>query len=244
MEDDDMAKEFEVTWEGELPASPQEVWEAFTKHTRGWLWEIAYEPHVGGAERGLTGGGGTVTVWDPYRRFVTRAEAGADFNQLDYTLEPSSQGTHLRFVHRGMMAGDYDLELDACRRHTAFYYHSLGEYLRHFSGRDAVYLSVDAPAESRHDGFARIRDALGAGKPAVGDAVRWEPAGLPPIEGVVDYATDTFLGVRGADTLYRFYGRDRWEWPAGVALHVFEGDADEAAWSGWLNEIFSTEVEA
>jgi hypothetical protein len=244
MEDDDMAREFEVTWDGELPANPQQVWDAFTRHTGGWLWEIAYEPRVGGAERGLTGGGGTVTVWDPYRRFVTRAEAGADFNQLDYTLEPSSQGTRLRFTHRGMMAGDYDLELDACRRHTAFYYHSLGEYLRHFSGRDAVYLSVDAPAESRHGGFARVREALGAGKPAVGDAVRWEPAGLPPIEGIVDYATDTFLGVRGTNALYRFYGRDRWEWPVGVALHVFEGDSDEAAWSAWLDDVFSTEVEA
>jgi hypothetical protein len=29
-----------------------------------------------------------------------------------------------------------------------------------------------------------------------------------------------------------------------VALHVFEGDADETAWTGWLNEIFSTQVEA
>jgi hypothetical protein len=29
-----------------------------------------------------------------------------------------------------------------------------------------------------------------------------------------------------------------------VALHVFEGDADAAAWSGWLNGIFPTEKEA
>jgi hypothetical protein len=55
VEDDDMAREFEVTWEGEMPATPQEVREAFTKHTRGRLWEIAYEPRVCGAEPGRTG---------------------------------------------------------------------------------------------------------------------------------------------------------------------------------------------
>jgi hypothetical protein len=38
----DMAEEFEVTWEGELPASPREVWDAFTRRTAGWLWDIDY----------------------------------------------------------------------------------------------------------------------------------------------------------------------------------------------------------
>lgn len=28
-----MTKEFEVRWKGELPASPQDVWDAFTIHT-------------------------------------------------------------------------------------------------------------------------------------------------------------------------------------------------------------------
>src|SRR3954462_3737766 len=44
-----MGERFEVTWEGELPASPRSVWEAFTEHTGGWLWEISYEPRRGGA---------------------------------------------------------------------------------------------------------------------------------------------------------------------------------------------------
>ena len=53
-----MTRTFEMRWEGELPAAPQEVWDAFTRHSAGWLWPIAYEPRVGGAERGLTSGGG------------------------------------------------------------------------------------------------------------------------------------------------------------------------------------------
>ena len=51
-----MYRDFEVRWQGVLPADPQQVWDAFTVHTAGWIWEIAYEPRVGGAERGLTAG--------------------------------------------------------------------------------------------------------------------------------------------------------------------------------------------
>lgn len=220
-----MAERFEVTWEGELPASPRSVWEAFTAHTSGWLWEISYEPRLGGAEKGLTGGGGTVTAWEPHRRFTTGSSHG--FNELDYRLEARGFGTYLRFRHRGEFgAEDYDLQLDACRRHTAFYYHSLGEYLRHFAGRDAAYATFDTSC-----GFAALRRALGvADDVAVGDPVRSEL-----VEGVVDYASDTFLGVRGPSGLYRFYGRDRWGWPVGVAVHEFSGAP--ASWGAWLSEV-------
>ncbi len=238
-----MDQRFEVAWEGVLPASAEQVWEAFTLHTAGWLWDIAYEPREGGAERGLTDGGGVVAVWEPHTRFVTRAEKG--FNQLEYRLSPGAGGTYLRFTHQGETSGDHDLELDACRRHTAFYYHSLEEYLRHFAGRTAAYAAVDAPEASASGGFAALRRALGvAGDVEAGDRVRWEPAGLPQVEGVVDYATDTFLGVRTEDALYRFYGRDRWGWPVGMALHRFAGETDAAAWQTWLNDLFPTEAVA
>lgn len=147
--------EFEVRWEGALPASPREVRDAFTVHTAGWLWTIEYEPRAGGAERGLTPGGGTVTVWDPPRRFVTRAE-----------------------------------------------------------GEDG-------------------------GDVAPGDRVRL--SGPAPVEGVVDYATPHFLGVRSGDALYRFYGRDAWGMPVGVAHRLFGGGAGEEG-SMWLNEVFAAEA--
>lgn len=173
-----MAKEFEVRWEGELPGTPQEVWDAFTVHTDGWLWKIEYEPRAGGAERGLTSGGGTVTVWDPPRHFVTRARRSA-------AKPPCADA----------------------------------------SGASAVAEDV-----------------------AAGDLVRLTPAGLEPIDGVVDYATHAFLGVPGADALYRFYGRHAWGWPVGVAHHLFAGGADKAAgehaWSTWLDGVFVTEAVA
>jgi hypothetical protein len=240
-----MGQRFEVEWEGELSASPQEVWEAFTLHTTGWCWKIEYEPWVGGAERGLTPGGGLVTVWDPPRHFATRARGEGDgFNELDYRLEPKGTSTYLRFRHIGVFGEDYDRLLESCRQHTAFYYHSLGEYLRHFGGRDAVYVRAQAPDQSADGGFSVLRAALGAGEDtAVGDRVRLTPAGLEPIEGVVDYATPHFLGLRSQDALYRFYGRDAWGMPVGLAHHLFANSAEETAdtraWSAWLDDVFA-----
>jgi len=249
---DGMAREFEVRWEGELRATPQDVWDAFTLHADGWLWKIEYEPWVGGAERGLTSGGGTVTAWDPPRHFATRTRPEDEtdgFNELDYLLEPRGAGTYLRYLHRGVLAEDYDRQLDACRQHTAFYNHSLGEYACHFSGRKPTYVAAEGPDTSAQGGFAALRRALGvAGDLTAGDRVRLTPAGLEPIDGVVDYATHAFLGVRSADALYRFYGRDAWGWPVGVAHHLFADGADEAAselaWSGWLDGVFAIEAVA
>jgi hypothetical protein len=236
---------FEVRYEGLLPATPQEAWDAITRHTAGWLWEISYEPRAGGAARGLTSAGGTVTAWEPLHHFATRAErADGWFNELDYVVTPADGGTHLAYAHRSVFADDeYDNQLAACRAHTAFYYHSLGEYLRHFAGRDAARVEADGPAASARPGaFAAVRRGLGFGsEPGAGDRVRLAPSGLDPIDGVVDYATPEFLGVRTGDALYRVYGRDAFGWPVGVAHHLFAPGADaravEEAWRVWLDGV-------
>ena len=119
-----MVREWEVRWEGELPARPQDVWDAITQHADGYLWKIEYEPRVGGAERGLTAGGGTVTAWDPPHHFATRTRPETErdgFNELDYVLEPLGAVTYLRYTHRcEVPAEDFDRQLDACRQHTTF----------------------------------------------------------------------------------------------------------------------------
>lgn len=246
-----MTKDFEVRWEGELPARPQDVWDAITRRADGWLWKIDYEPWLGGAERGLTEGGGTVTAWDPPRHFVTRTRPETERdgpNALDYVLEPRGAGTFVRYVHRGTFPDEQDYEsgLDDCGQHVAFYHHSLGQYAAHFAGRVPVYVAATAPeASAERGGFAAVRRALGlADDVTVGDRVRLTPAGLEPIDGVVDYATSAFLGVRSDDALYRVYGRDAWGYPVGVAHHLFADGADRAAgeraWSDWLRGVFAT----
>ena len=96
-----MDKQFEVRWEGELLATPQEMWDACTVHSVGWLWRIEYELWLGGDERGLTGNGGKVTAWDPTRHFTTRAEnTDGGFNHVDYLIESTATGSHPSYAQR------------------------------------------------------------------------------------------------------------------------------------------------
>jgi hypothetical protein len=243
-----MLKQFEVRWEGELPARPQDVWYAVTKQADGYLWPIEYEPRVGGAERGLTSSGGIVTSWDPPHRFATRTRPEADgLNELEYRFEAQGPITYLSYRHRTEVpADDFDRQLDACRRHTTFYQHSLGQYACYFAGREPAYISVEAPPSSAQGGFTALRRALGVPDDVVaGEPVTLTPAGMEPIEGVVDYATSPFLGVRTPDALYRFYGRDEWEWPVAAAHHLFadgvDREARRRAWADWIAGVFESE---
>lgn len=236
-----MTLTFEIPWAGELAAPPEQVWDAITVHTGGWLWPIRFEPRPGGRASGL-GEDGTVTAWDAPHHFATEGPDRGGVNALDFTLTPSATGTHLAYRHRGV--ADNASEEAAGREHTKFYYHSLGEYVAHFPGRDAAYLSADAPESSAKGGFATLLRALGV--PAdvkAGDGVRLAPAGLPEIDGVADYVAPEFLGVRTGDALYRFYGRDAWGWPVGVAHHLFGSGAGADAWQTWLDGIYPTGTE-
>jgi hypothetical protein len=218
-----MSKEFEVRWEGLLPADPRQVWDAITVHTGGWLWELSYEPRVGGAERGLTSGGGTVTAWDPARHFQTRAERPDGwFNELDYRLEPREHGTLLRYTHRSMFTSGFDVQYDQCAQHTAFYYHSLGEYLRHFAGLNAAYTTFDVRGT-----FAAVCERV------------------HELDATVDYETDRFLGIRTADALVRVYGRDAWGGTVGIGLHLFAPGANvEDAKRALIERLAATEAVA
>jgi hypothetical protein len=248
-----MVEQFEVRWEGILPAPPAAVWQGITERADGHLWPVSYEPFVGGAETGLTAGGGTVTAWEPPRRFATRTRPGTErdgLNEVVYELEPVAGVTVLRYRHRAEVpASELDLQLAACRAHTAFYLHSLGQYACLFAGRVPAYVRVDGPPASAEGGFVALRRALGLPDDVVaGDPVTLRPSGLPGIDGVVDYATGPFLGIRTADALIRVYGRDAWGWPVGVALHLFAPGADaaaaQAAWSAFVDGACAAEVVA
>ena len=206
-------KTWEVRWEGDLPGTPEQIWDAFTRHTGAYLWPVTYEPRVGGAERGLNSEGGTVTAWEPQRHF--RTEARGQHNILDYTLD----GTRLSYVHHGGAPEDeFDVQYDACVQHTNLYNHSLGEYVGHFAGREPHYLAFDDVPGSTEDVLARLGIPADA---AAGDEVEL---------GVVDYREGSMVGVRAGDALIRVYGRDAWGWPVGVSIHSFDGPADEQTW--------------
>lgn len=233
-----MAREFEIRREVELEATPEEIWEAITTEAgmASWLFPNLVEP-------------ADVQVDEPPRRFVVRTE-GEDgwFNQIEDVIEARDGSTTvLRYVHSGIFTEDWENQYDAAGRHTDFYLHTLGEYLRHFKGRTATYVGggpdgILAPESSSRPGsLDAVKRALGAA--SVGDEVRLDIEGLEPQEGVVDYANEHFLGIRTGDAMYRVFGREAWGMPTAVSAHLFADDADEQrtaqAWSAWLGKVFA-----
>ena len=97
----------------------------------------------------------------------------------------------------------------------------------------------------REHAMSVFRRGLGLSADAAeGDQVRLTPEGLEPIEGVVDYESPSFLGVRSTDALYRFiYGFDG---TVMVGHHLFADDADadgaRRAWQTWLMRLFGASV--
>ena len=132
-----MSREFEVVREVDLPAAPDDVWTAITAEPAAWQFPTGWSsPPAVAAE------GAPVTTWDPPHRLVIRIESpDGTFNALDYAIEARDGGTaHLRYVHTGILADEWEDQYDAIGGHTDFYLHTLGQYLEHFKGRTVTYV--------------------------------------------------------------------------------------------------------
>jgi hypothetical protein len=77
----------------------------------------------------------------------------------------------------------------------------------------------------------------------VGDAVHASLGDAGTLDGVIDYSTPEFLGVRTADGLYRFFGRNHFGDVVGMSAHLFvegvDAAAREAALKAWLDEVYA-----
>jgi hypothetical protein len=240
-----MSREFEIRREVELPGTPEQVFDAVAtgNGTAGWMFPTGEgAPSAVGEEFA----GHTVTALDRPSHFAVRVD-GEDgwFNSLDYRIERRGSGALLRYVHSGVMTGDWDTQYDGADRHTDFYLHSLGEYLAHFSGRAVVYVGAEGPADALgEEAFAAVRAALGIGDgTTVGDRVDVHLPGVGPLRAEVDYLNDMFVGLRSDDALYRFYGRGRMGMPVFAGHHLFapgaDGEAAKTAWEAWLSEVIA-----
>ena len=79
---------------------------------------------------------------------------------------------------------------------------------------------------------------------AVGDSVSASLGDAGTLDGVIDYSTPEFLGVRTDDGLFRFFGRNFF--PGGVvgmSAHLFvdgvDAAASEAALKAWLDRVYA-----
>jgi uncharacterized protein YndB with AHSA1/START domain len=246
-----MARPFEVRKEIELEATPEEVWEAIATGPGIDAWFMGtneVEPREGGTARMTLPGWtleSTVSVWDPPKRLVTETGKGEDgrFMAFEYIIEGrEGAGTVLRFVHSGFLPDDdWETEYEALKTGDPAYLQKLAQYLKYFRGRIAIPISAYGPQVDRERAWAVFKGALGvSGDVAEGDQVRFTPNGLPPIEGVVDYVSPDFLGVRTSDGLYRFiHGLGG---TVVLGHHIFsdvDQQATERAWQTWVDGAFA-----
>jgi uncharacterized protein YndB with AHSA1/START domain len=247
-----MAHPFEFEHEIEVDATPEEVWEAIATGPGIDAWFMGrneVEPREGGTARMTLGGWteeATVTAWDPPKRFATRSHEGEDgsVHAFEFLVEGREKGTTVvRWVHSGFLGDNWEAEYEGLSEGDPMYFNKLAQYLTYFRGRTATPVNVFGPqVPDRAHAWEVFRRGLGLADPVVLDEqVRLTPEGLPPIEGVVDYLSPSFLGVRTGDGLYRFiYGFD-----GSVVLghHVFTEGADqrelEEAWGSWLTKLFA-----
>jgi len=190
-----------------------------------------------------------VTSWEPGRRLGVRTPPAEDgsFQTFDYRLDAEGPGrTRLRFAHSGFTGDGWGDDFEAMTgAGWDMYLHTLGQYLARFAGHPAVYLEAEAPAPSAEpEAWPRLLAALGLTDPVdLGTAVRLDLPGVGAVEGVVDYATPTFIGLRAPMALIRFHGRGAIKMPVAVSQHTYIATFDTASaqrgWETWLAGVFS-----
>jgi len=242
-----MSREFEMRKEVALDASPEQVWEAIATGPglTSWFMTHEVEPGVGGLVRLRVDdfvAESRITGWDPPHRLEVIGGSEEEPMAFEYLVEARDGGsTVLRFVQSGFLGDNWETEYDAMFAGWDCYFRTLGQYLRHFYGRQATFVFADGPeASAAPEAWPRLLSALGfTARPVLGEQVRL--TGPEPLEGVVDDVLDSFLGVRTADALYRFHGRAILNMPIAVGHHVFLPDVDSEkaneSWRGWLEEV-------
>jgi uncharacterized protein YndB with AHSA1/START domain len=246
---------FTIEDEIDVDATPEEAWLAISSGPRLDSWFMGsseIEPRLGGTIRTDLGGftmESSITAWDPPKRLVYRSSEDADgaFMEFGWRVDQRvGAGATLHFTHRGCLSGDDgQAEYEALKRGDPMYLRKLARYLEFFNGQVATRnVVVQGPTV---DSIERWRSALerelGLRTPArEWDAVHAAPEGIGPIDGVVDYLTPEFLGVRSSTALYRFIYA-----PGGAVIvehHDFSaspnGHASVEAWQGWLTTVFGS----
>ena len=246
-----MGRAFDLSYEQEIDATPDEVWEAIATGPGLDAWFMGRN-RVEGREGGSTvldvAGSteeATITVWQPPTRLVSDTGEAEDGSRhvFDYRLEPRGARTAVSWSHTGFLGSDnWEMEYEGMSQGDPMYFAKLAEYLTYFKGRRATTVNVyQQGPEDKTEAWARYHEALGLPSEVdVGDAVSLSPAGLPAFDGVIDHRSPEFLGVRSADAIYRFM-HITWATIVGLGHHLYAEDlGTEQAWADWLADVFPT----
>jgi uncharacterized protein YndB with AHSA1/START domain len=260
-DDNPQTRSFEI--EIEVPGTPEEVWDAIATGPgiTAWMHPTEVEEREGGRFTFDMGSGprhGTVTGWDPPRRFAERtqweasADAPAATIATEWTVEARAGGTCVvRMVMSGFASGaDWDDEVDGVTEGMRLALDNLRRHLTHFPGERGAWARAFGPGTgSRAGTWEALTTGLGLGGAAEGGRFETGPD-APRLAGVVDRVLE--LTWHRARLL-------RLEEPAPGIGHVivhgeghwttvqacFYGDdaaavaaREEPAWQAWMKDRF------
>ena len=145
-------------------------------------------------------------------------------------------------MHRGF-GGDWSDDFEPI---TAagweMYLQTLAAYHAHFAGQPAIYIEAEGPASSSApEAWHTLLRAL-APSIEVGAPIRINLR-TDLIQGVVDYLTPQYLGLRTADALIRFHNRSGLGMTIAVSHRVYgraiDAQSAHEAWEAWLSSAVS-----
>lgn len=250
-----MGHSFEQHREAEVPATPEQVWEAIASGPGITSWFMGRNEVEDGAVRTLFGEytpHHAVSASERPRRFAYGSDPADDgrFIAYEFLLAGRAGGTTvLRAVTSGFLPGDdWADEYEAMTLGTDLYFATLVEYLTPrppplapFTGRFATPITAFGDSELGWDTTRRnILTRLRLTDPAaVGDQAEATIAGVGDVTGSVYFANSFTLGIRTHDALLRFIrGFDK----ASIAAHLIfthetdtDIDAMTSAWRDWLS---------
>lgn len=244
----------------ELPAPPERVWDAIA--TAGgissWFLPTDLEEREGGAictHMGETESPGTVTGWDPPRRFsyvepewaalADHADAAVTPLATEFLVEARSGGTTvLRVVSSAFGTGaDWEQEFfEEMERGWSPFFDRLRLYLVHFPGQRAAALSIEATMAGPPAAvLSAMRGDLGVDE--VGQIITTRG-----ITGLVERIGQDDVLLRLTDPVPGLLGFASFGGPDGSATvfvqgHLFSDDAaafvarEEPAWKAWLQAL-------
>jgi uncharacterized protein YndB with AHSA1/START domain len=239
-----MGKDFDIRLDAEVPATPEQVWDAIATGPGISSWFVGRTEVDGATVRTSFGDGwiptGTITASDAPHRLAYGSAAAPDgrFVAYEYLIEGrAGAATVLRAVTSGFLPGDdWADEFEAMRFGTELFFQTLLQCLSWFPGRTATPVTAFGPPVADWPRtWRRLHAALGLGStPRAGDPVRGKLIG----DGVVYFTNPHTLGIRTPDALYRFLqGRHG----AMVAGHALFAAADTADWQQFLDSLDATD---
>lgn len=186
-----------VEAEGEVPGTPEQVWQAIATGPgiSSWFVPTELEGREGGAAISHFAPGNSmdsvakITLWQPPHRFVAETEEGPPGTvATEWTVEARSGGTCVvRVVHSWFAStDDWDGQFEGHTYGWVAFFRLLRLYLKHFPGKSgAAFQLMAATTQPVDKAWAALSGPLGLKEAAEGQRVT-SPAGAPSFAGWVE----------------------------------------------------------